>query len=84
VQVVCAADGRASEVIFDLPDGAEIPVDTLVHEFGTPEEEESVDGPIVLWFDPPPSGGCRISATLRRRSGARLTRRLSVVAVQTS
>jgi hypothetical protein len=82
VQVLTDSEGRADEVVFERPDGAEIPVDDIAPSLGLlKDEEEAVDGPVVLWFDAPDHSGCEISIWLRRRADSRrMTRPLSVVA----
>jgi hypothetical protein len=82
VRVLVDDAGHAHEIVFERPDGAEIAVADLLPALGVPkDEEEAIDGPIVLWFDAPDGSGCLISATLRRRSASNpATCRLSVVA----
>ena len=83
VQILVDESGRVDEVAFDLRPGAEIPISMLTAAYGESEEEDAVDGPIVLWFRSP-DGACRVSAMVRRSSSTdRTSRRLSVIAPAT-
>jgi hypothetical protein len=81
IQVVVDDDGRAEEVVFDYANDGGIAVTALIDAYGDPvDEEDAMDGPLVVWFQPEGTR-CRIGAWVRRvRRPEQVAGRVAVVA----